>query len=455
MLQIVNHLNADKKRIAELETKVIQLEAIIVQLFEKIETLMRSKNSRNSSVPPSKDENRPLKNQSLRTVSGKKIGGQTGHEGTTLKMVENPDTIIIHKPDFCTNCGNDLKTSTFEYLIRRQIIDIPPIKPEITEHQIFKTICSCGFCNVSEFPVEVAAAISYGTNIQATIAYLHTRQYLPFSRMSEFFNDFCNLPISQGTIVNLLEKFAQKAQPAYDLIANKIANQNVVGSDETGIKINGEKGWFWTWQNKVMTYIAFSKNRGFASIETNFSKGFQKAVLVHDCWSSHFKTICKTHQLCTAHLLRELLFFEERYQSKWASDFKMLIYKALELKKNLTSQEYEKPTIKRTEILLALNILLQTPVPKEQKDLCAFHKRMTKYKDYIFTFLFYNYVPPDNNGSERAIRNVKVKQKISGQFKTERGAQVYAIIRSVTDTCIKNGQNILFAFKTIAKLQAE
>lgn len=448
-------MNADKKRIAELEAKVIQLEAIIVQLLEKIETLMHSKNSRNSSVPPSKDENRPLKNQSLRTPSEKKIGGQFGHEGTTLKMTKNPDNFILHKPDFCIRCGNDLNYIEAEFLKRRQIIDIPVIHPKYTEHQIFKKVCSCGFCNASEFPTQVNAKISYGENIQATIAYLHTRQYLPFARMSEFFNDFCNLPISQGTICNLLDKFAQKAQPAYDLIANKITNQNVVGSDETGIKINGKKGWFWTWQNRIMTYIAFSPNRGFASIETNFVNGFQKAVLVHDCWSSHFKTVCKTHQLCTAHLLRELVFFEERYQSKWATDFKNLIHKALEVKKNLTQEEYEKPTIKRTEILLELNILLQTPVSKEQKDLCAFHKRMTKYKDYIFTFLFYHYVPPDNNGSERAIRNVKVKQKISGQFKTERGAQIYAIIRSVTDTCIKNGQNILSAFKTIAKLQTE
>lgn len=448
-------MNADKKRIAELETKVIQLEAIIVQLFDKIETLMHSKNSRNSSVPPSKDENRPLKNQSLRSSSGKKPGGQTGHEGTTLKMVENPDHFVLHKPDFCSVCGNNLENIESEFIKRRQIIDIPPIKPEYTEHQIFKTICSCGFCNVAEFPTEVSSNISYGATIQATIAYLHTRQYLPFERMAEFFNDFCNLSISQGTINNLLDKFAKKAQPAYDLIATKIATQNVVGSDETGIKVNGEKGWFWTWQNKVMTYIAFSKNRGYDSIEANFENGFQKAVLVHDCWSSHFKTTCKTHQLCTAHLLRELVFFEERYQSKWAIDFKNLIYKALKVKKNLSSLEYEKPTIKRTEILLELNILLQTPVPKEQKDLCAYHKRMTKYKDYIFTFLFYQYVPPDNNGSERAIRNVKVKQKISGQFKTEKGAHIYAVIRSVTDTCIKNGQNILFAFKTIAKLQAE
>jgi transposase len=453
--QINTHLNADKKRIAELETKVAQLEAIIMQLLEKIEILTHSKNSRNSSVPPSKDENRPLKNQSLRTKSDKKVGGQNGHQGTTLKMVDTPDITILHEPNFCKNCGGDLKFEPSEFVSKRQIIDIPPIKPEYTEHQIFKKVCLCGFCNVADFPSEVGSSISYGSGIQATIAYLHTRQYLPFERMSEFFQDFCNLPISQGTICNLLEKFAQKAQPAYDLIANKIENEKVVGSDETGIKINGQKGWFWTWQNKCITYIAFSNNRGFASIEANFIKGFQKAVLVHDCWSSHFKTDCKTHQLCSAHLIRELIFFEERYQSKWATDFKTLLYKALEVKKNLTYKDYKKPIKIRTEILLNLKLLLQTPIDKQQKDLCAFHKRMTKYENYIFTFLFYQYVPPDNNGSERAIRNVKVKQKISGQFKTERGATIYAVIRSVTDTCIKNGQNILFAFKTIAKLQAE
>ena len=426
-----------------------------MQLLEKIEMLSHPKNSRNSSVPPSKDENSPLKNQSLRTKTDKKVGGQTGHLGSTLKLIENPDKIILHQPCFCKNCGNDLKAVPSEFFGRRQIIDIPPIKPEYTEHQIYRKICNCGFCNVSEYPKDVSSTISYGPNIQATIAYLHTRQYLPFYRMSEFFNDFCNLTISQGTLCNLLAKFAQKAQPAYQLIAKKITAENVVGSDETGIKINGKKGWFWAWQNKLMTYIAFSTNRGFATIESNFVNGFKNAVLVHDCWSSHFKTACKKHQLCTAHLLRELVFFEEKYKSKWATDFKNLIYKALELKKNLTIQEYQEPTIKRAEIIFDLNVLINTPVPKHHKDLCAFHKRITKYNDYVFEFLYSQYVPPDNNGSERAIRNVKVKQKISGQFKTEAGAQIYAIIRSVTDTCIKNGQNILGAFKTIANLQAE
>lgn len=427
----------------------------IDELLEIIENFKHPKNSKNSSVAPSNDQNRVKKNQSLRGKSDKKVGGQNGHKGSTLRMVENPDIIITHQPDFCNSCGNNLLKTQAVFISKRQIIDIPPIKPEYTEHQIYKKVCTCGFCNVSEFPKAVIYPISYGANIQATIAYLHTRQYLPYNRMSEFFKDFCNLPISQGTICNLVEKFAQKAQPAYDLIAKKIENEKVVGGDETGAKINGGKGWFWTWQNQLMTYIVFSANRGFATIEEHFSKGFCNAILIHDCWASHFKTICKTHQICIAHLLRELVFFEEKYESNWATNFKRLLYKALEIKKTLNPNDYQNPIKARNEILLEFEVLLEKSVPKNQKELFAFHKRMRKYKDYVFVFLHYHEVPPDNNGSERAIRNVKVKQKISGQFKTQKGAQIFAVIRSVTDTCMKNGQNVLDSFKFIANFEAE
>lgn len=448
-------MNSDKKRIAELEAKVIQLELIIEKLLDKIEDLTHRKNSRNSSVSPSKDENRPLKNQSLRTKSSKKPGGQPGHEGTTLKMVENPDQIINHKPDFCNCCGNDLSDKPEELLLKRQVVDIPVILPKYTEHRIFKKICSCGHQNKSVFPENIKTTISYGANVQATIAYMHTRQYLPFERMSEYFKDVCNLPISQGTICNLLDGFALKAQPAYDLIAQKVSNEKVVGADETGIRVNGKNGWFWTWQSKFATFVVFSKNRGTATIDTNFSQGFHDAVLVHDCWASHFKTQCKTHQLCIAHLLRELIFLEQRFESNWATNFKRTLYEALELKKNLDQEHYNNPILERDKIRIALDALLENSLPENQKKLRAFHKRMIKHKEYILTFLHHFHVPPDNNASERAIRNVKVKQKVSGQFKTENGAQIYAVIRSVTDTCIKNGQNILDAFKTIAILKAE
>jgi transposase len=448
-------VSSDKKIIQELRQEIIELKSIIVQLLAQIEDLKHPKNSKNSSVAPSNDPNRALKNQSLRGTSGKKVGGQNGHKGTTLKMVENPDTIVIHEPDFCNSCGNTLQDVLPEFIGRRQIIDIPPIKPEYTEHQIYRKTCSCGVLSQANFPQGIDFTISYGSNIQATIAYLHTHQYLPFARMSAFFSDFCNLSISQGTICNLVGKFAEKALPAYQLIAQKLKIEQVVATDETGIRINGKKGWFWAWQNRLLTYIVFSTNRGFATIENNFSNGFPNAVLLHDCWASHFKTICKTHQICIAHLLRELVFFEEKYESNWATNFKRMLYKALEIKKELALEDYQKPMKSRDAILEELGILLKESVPINQKELFAFHKRMTKYKDYIFVFLHHYDLPPDNNGSERAIRNVKVKQKISGHFKTENGAKIFAVIRSVTDTCIKNKQNVLQAFKTIANLHTE
>lgn len=448
-------MNSDKKRIVELEAKVVRLESLVEKLLDKIDDLTHRKNSRNSSVSPSKDENRPLKTKSLRVNQGKKVGGQPGHEGSTLEMVENPDIVIEHKPDFCNQCGEDLSDEPATFIQRRQVVDIPPIIPEFTEHRIFEKTCPCGHHTKATFPINVNSPISYGANIQATAAYMHTRQYLPFERMSEFFSDVCNLEIAQGTLCSLLKRFAQKAQPAYELIAQKVENATVVGGDETGAKVNGKKGWFWAFQNKVVTYITFSNNRGTASIDENFPNGFPKSILVHDCWRSYFQINCKTHQICIAHLLRELLFFEERYQSKWAINLKELLLEALELKRNLTPNQYLNPILQRDKILERLSVLLLISVPKKRKDLCAFHKRIHKYKEYVFTFLFHQEVPPDNNASERAIRNVKVKQKVSGQFKTQDGAQFYAIIRSVTDTCIKNGQNVLDAFKTIAKLQPE
>jgi len=210
-------LTTDQKRIAELEkensflkAEVASLKMLVQQLIHEIERLKHPKNSRNSSVPPSKDENRPTKTKSLRTSDGKSPGGQAGHEGNTLKMVENPDHIVEHKPTFCNHCGKDLSSAKTELLKCRQVVDIPPIVPQYTEHRVFKTICTCGHQTESSFPEGIKAPISYGSNIEAVIAYMHTRQYIPFERMSEYFSDVCNLPISQGAICDILDRFAQK-----------------------------------------------------------------------------------------------------------------------------------------------------------------------------------------------------------------------------------------------------
>jgi len=448
-------LTFEQQLINELEEKIAILELQVKFLIEENERLRHPKNSNNSSIPPSKDENRITKTKSLRTSNVKKPGGQTGHEGNTLTMTATPDEIIEHKPQICGHCGKDLTGLISIEEMRRQVVDIPPITPKYTEHRIFSCECSCGHITESSFPLGVNAPISYGTNIESVIAYLHTRQFIPFDRMREFFSDVCNLPISTGTVCDILNRFSEKALSAYKEIFNKVKNSFVIGGDETGAKVNGKKGWFWTWQSKVATFITFSNNRGMATVNANFPDGFSQAIFVHDCWKCHFKTDAARHQICTSHLLRELKYFEERYNSSWATEFKLLLYDSLKLKEYLTPTDYLQPIPRRTDLENVLDKLLIEVVPENMKEVITFQKRMIKYRNYIFTFLYFLDVPPDNNASERAIRNIKVKQKVSGQFKTSKGAQVYAILRSITDTCIKNNQNILADFKTIANLQPE
>jgi transposase len=318
----LKNLEGQVLRLDRLEKRIVELERENSMLREVLLRYEKPKNSRNSSIPPSKDENRPKKNQSLRQKSNKKIGGQKGHKGSTLEMTDRPDKIIDHCPEYCGSCAASLSTITSDKMVKRQVVDIPAVIPKYTEHRAYEKTCTCGHKNKGTFPNNVTSPISYGANVMATIGYLNTRQYLPFARMSEFFRDVFNLPISQGTLCNLVSAFAAKAEPAYQLIKQRVAAAGVAGTDETGILINGKIHWFWTWQDALTTFIVFSLNRGGATIRLNFPLGFKKAVLVSDCWSAHFKTPCKTHQLCLAHLLRELNYHEENHNSKWATGFK-------------------------------------------------------------------------------------------------------------------------------------
>ena len=445
-------MTAEQQRIKELEAEVAFLGNLVKDLLVKIEKLQNRKNSNNSSIPPSKDENRPRKTNSLRTPSGKKPGGQEGHIGTTLQMINEPDIVIEHKPTVCKGCGCAFSDQQVSLTGKRQVIDIPPIKAQYTEHRVYSALCTCGRLTKGKFPKGVKSPISYGVNVEALIAYLYSRQYIPSERMQEILRDVYGLAISEGTIFNILGRFAKKSKLVYEAIREKIENSKVVGSDETGICVNGKMNWGWTWQNKEATYIAISPNRGPQTIANNFKSGIPKAVLVHDCWKPHFKSGAHAHQLCLAHLLRELKYFEGSFAHHWAPDFKQLLCDALSLKKKLTRTQYYYPLKERTEIEERFDELLKEELPPGMKDVATFQNRMHRYREHLFTFLYHPEVPPDNNSSERAIRNIKVKQKISGQFKSPFGAECFAILRSITDTCLKNKQNVLSALNLIAQI---
>jgi transposase len=439
------------KRIILIQAQEIKLlKARITDLEQKLERYINRKDSNNSSLPPSKDENRPPRTSSLREKSERKVGGQPGHEGKTLEMTESPDEVIEHRACFCPECGKDLINRPFELFGKRQVIDIPTIKQIVTEHRVYRCTCTCGKMVESEFPVGVDCPVRYGKNIETLIGYLNVRQYLPFKRLQEMLHDLFAIPISEGGLHCLLNRLASKGGDAYEMIRKSVLNSRVIGTDETGMKINGKKHWFWTWQNKRATFIVASTNRGTSTIHEHVTGISQDAVLVHDCWKAHFQTPVNKHQLCTAHLERETKYLEERYKVAWPVRFRVMLMEAQKLKKQFTPVDYYYPNHARSNLERELDNLLSEPLEPKHKEIITFQKRIIKYRDHVFTFLYHPDVPPDNNGSERAIRNVKVKQKISGQFKIFDAAENFAILRSIIDTAIKNGQNVLQALNVIA-----
>jgi transposase len=439
------------KRLEQLESRILELEQENTYLKARLTKFETPKNSRNSSIPPSQDQNRPKRNQSLRTPTGKKPGGQLGRKVNTLKMVENPDKTIELHPDYCSGCGSSLLEVLSKKKQTRQIVDIPPIKAVYTEYQAFSKVCKCGCETSPGFPKGVDSPISYGKNIEGLIGYYYARQYVPFQRMHEMFNDVFDINISEGGIHYLLNRFSDKVTPVYELIKQRVAKSKVIGTDETGVKVNGKRQWYWVWQTDSLTFIAHSENRKQETIKTHFPNGFPDSTLVHDGWKPQINTPAKNHQTCLAHLQRHLIYLNKLYpESKWGSLFLELLYKSLNL---YDKQKINNFNIEREQIMKTLDEILNKPPDPKYKELVTFYKRMCREKEQLFTFLFVENVPPDNNASERAIRNVKVKQKISGQFKIKEAAQNFAKIRSVIDTCVKNGMKVLEALRLIADFE--
>lgn len=438
--------NADlNSRVDSLKKENANLRNTVSELEDKLES---KKDSSTSSIPPSQDQNRVKKNTSLRKKTNRKTGGQPGHKGTTLEMNAEPDNIAFHAPCKCTCCGELLEASP-ELIGKRQVIDIPLISPITTEHQIYSVQCKCGILNKGQYPKSATSSVCYGPNIEVLINYLSARQYLSIVRIKEFLHQILGIKLSQGTIVNKLDSFTNKCKAVYEDIRQKVAGSEVVGTDETGCVINGKTHWVWTWQTADNTFIAVSETRGFKAVEDNFKDGFPNSILISDCWAAQLKTKSKFHQICLAHLQRELNYFKKLAKEQWSSKFSKLIGQALKLKSKMKRAPTDKfkskvqLIIKESKKLIAEN--LEGP-PK----LITLKKRLDKRIDNLWVFLQHYDVPADNNGSERAIRNVKVKQKVSGQFKSNKGAENFVVVRTIVDTAIKNKQNVVEAlFKLV------
>jgi len=334
------------------------------------------------------------------------------------------------------------------------MIEMPPVVlPQYFEHRSHvKTCPECLFENRGVFPDWLRGPIQYGPRIEAMVGYLSVYQYMPYDRICKLLKDFFSLRLSPGTVDTFLKNLSSKATPVYEKIRNMVRKSPVVGSDETGCHVNGKNHWLHVWQTPTLTFIVAFFSRGYAAIEKHFADGFTRSVYVSDCLASQLKVKAKAHQLCMAHLLRELTNFAEKLGRQWSIQMKKLFKDAIQFKKTMTGDDYINLPIEIVDFNTQLDKLLETDLSELHSKEKSFIKRLIKHRQSIFTFLTHPYVPPDNNTSEQAIRNVKVKMKISGGFRNKegKGAERYAKIRSVIDTTIKNGQDVYATMLALA-----
>lgn len=461
-MQIEETITISKQEYDSLKQENALMKSQIALLFDQVETLTTAhsllrngRKSTTSSTPASQDFQRS-NSKSLRKKSGRNPGGQRGHDGHTLKMTATPDEVVEHRPFFCKDCGSGLESASFLLTCRRQEVVLPPITPRYVEHRSYRCTCSnCGTGNEGLLPGHLKGNIQYHPNVAALVGYLSVRQYVPYSRVAEMMKDVFHIPLSEGTVDNMLAGLAAQATPMYEEIQNRLEDAAVVGGDETGVRVNGKKGWLFAFQNQLLTFLSVSSSRGFSSIEHLFEKGFPKAVYVSDCLAAQLKTPARLHQVCLAHLQRELNNFIDVFDCKWSAALKLLFKQAIILKEEMTTSDYENGNEQVKQLETKLSLLLEENMEGCPAKIQAFVKRLKKNRQAILTFLYHPEVPPDNNGSERAIRNAKVKTKVSGQFKIMDGAKRFAILRSIIDTAIKNRQNPINALSIIAKYPAE
>ena len=417
------------------EEQIEDLTSINKGLTEQVKQLKIKLNSKNSSKPPSTDQYTPRKDRSLRTKSSKKPGGQKGHKGNKLKMISCPDTVKQLWPKRCKKCATDLSGQQGIIHNSRQVFDIPPIELKVKEYQQISVDCPCcGSVNLADFPKQVKAATQYGSNLEHLIVYLGTRQFITINRLAELVKVLTGQQISQGTIANILERKAMAVTPVYHQILDKLKQVEVIGSDETGCKVNGEKYWAWVLQNEDYNFIHLSKSRGFETLESLCPQGLNSSTVVSDRWAAQLKLATKNKQLCIPHLVRNTQELIDRYQHKWAIKLKKVLLNIMRLCKKKRILTSSKETLQKK-----LDKLLDQPLNSKFKKIKTLQKSLVKNRKFLTTCLYNRKVPPDNNASERAIRNIKIKLKVSGGFRSFKGGQQYMIFRSIIDSAIKQG----------------
>lgn len=432
----VKDLSDDNARLNR-RVKALNVEnADLRKRLSKYEDTQPPKNSGNSSVPPSKErmcDEIKRRTSSLREKSGKKPGGQPGHEGSTRMMSVQPDEIEDIQPNYCRECGRELSDIEGVEEYREECVGVR-ITPVVKRLRFLNKTCTCGCCSHVEY-TRRRNPVYLSSEIRALVVYLNIVMCMPYNRIKSFLHDVARIDISEGSIRNFIEDAGDKAGIICDRIATELVKSPVAGADESGFYVNGRLNWAWILQNPRLTLTWIAKGRGAKEMDERLGPdALENTVLITDRHSAYFSMKVRGHQICVAHLLRNLNWLNELDKNQnWSSRLQELLRNAVHWRN--ANPETAADTSTWME---SLDRLLNENLDKFKKPFRQIRNSLRKLKDHVFHFLKDPLVPSHNNASEGGIRILKVKQKRSGGFRSQTGAEDFMAIHSVTDTAKKN-----------------
>ncbi len=443
--------------VAEQAARIAVLEAENAELRRRL-----GQNPRNSDRPPSSEGLAKPAPKSLRRRSGRKPGGQPGHEGTTLRQVERPDVVVRHEPESCSSCGNGLAGAAEVGVRRRQVFEIPPMTAQVTEHQVVTRRCGCGQHTSATAPAGVDAPVQYGPRLTAIVVYLMVAQFGAQKRVAQTVADLLGVPISQGSVAAMTDRVARSLEGDFlGWLRHALATQQLVHFDETGFRVEGKLHWVHSASTGKYSLVYVHAKRGREAMDAGGVLPGFTGIAVHDAWAPYDCYTEATHSLCCAHLVRELVAATEldAQAAPWAQQGidALLALKAAAADALATGAAGIDPALLAEQVnrfrhaaLVGIKDHGGQP-SKIGKKLHALARRMHQRQDDYLRFAHDPHRNPfDNNAAEREIRMVKLRQKVSGCMRTRTGAQQFCAIRSYLATAAKHAINQLDALTHLA-----
>jgi transposase len=436
---------------------------VVAQHIEQLETENNelkgrlAQDSHNSNRPPSSDGlgKRPrLGSLRKRLNKGKrkrKPGGQPGHPGRTLQQVPKADKEVVHPLNSCPcgECGGiSLRGQPVKGHELRQVFELPPIKLFVTEHQAEIKICPVSGKEVrAAFPEGVNAPVQYGPRYKGYMTYMNKEQFLPFKRLAQLSEDLFDQPLSPGTIVAANQQAYDNLAEFEGKLVKGLIKAEVLHADETGIRVGKQLHWLHVACTKKATFYGVHRNRSNAAMDSFGILPHFKGWLVHDDLKQYMKYDC-LHAKCNEHILRQLNFVAEVEKEAWAEKVIQFLLDQLDQSEQgpLDEKPFKKMLANYHDILKEGRLLhprlARGQRRVKQSKAANLLNRLEDDDLSVLAFRFDPRVPFTNNAAEQVIRSAKVQQKISGCFRTLKGAKINARIKSYTSTCRKLGHNL-------------